>query len=208
MIHHVQVAYPVGGEPDQRSFYAEALGWKGLDKPPLLTRRGGCWFKVPGVGGPDGEIHADVEETSVLRAKRIRLSWWTSTSPRPGARSRGTASNGLTRQKFRAAAAPTPATDPATASSPSRAKSSNCPTLRCRAAPVHRWLADSHVPSYRRSPTGPRGQRRSKIQWAKHFHRTALSATLHWLAAISGERGDDPVTTLSTAAAADHALTN
>jgi catechol 2,3-dioxygenase-like lactoylglutathione lyase family enzyme len=62
VIHHVQVACPVGGEAAQRAFYADALGWDELEKPPLLKRRGGCWFKVPGVGGPDGEIHVGVEE--------------------------------------------------------------------------------------------------------------------------------------------------
>jgi catechol 2,3-dioxygenase-like lactoylglutathione lyase family enzyme len=62
VIHHVQVACPVGGESEQRAFYGAALGWTELEKPPLLARRGGCWFAVPGVGGPDGEIHVGVED--------------------------------------------------------------------------------------------------------------------------------------------------
>ncbi len=32
-----------------------------LPKPPLLAERGGCWFRVPGCGGPDGELHVGVE---------------------------------------------------------------------------------------------------------------------------------------------------
>lgn len=61
MIHHVQVACPVGGETAQRMFYGDALGWDELPKPPALAPRGGCWFRVPGVGGPDGELHVGVE---------------------------------------------------------------------------------------------------------------------------------------------------
>lgn len=61
MIHHVQVGCEVGGEDKQRVFYGRILRWKELEKPPLLVGRGGCWFTVPGVGGPDGELHVGVE---------------------------------------------------------------------------------------------------------------------------------------------------
>lgn len=61
MIHHVQVACPAGVEDRMRAFYTGVLGWSELPKPPLLAARGGCWFKVPGVGGPDGELHVGVE---------------------------------------------------------------------------------------------------------------------------------------------------
>lgn len=61
MIHHVQVSAPVGTEDRQRAFYNGVLGWDELEKPPLLAARGGCWFRVPGVGGPDGELHVGVE---------------------------------------------------------------------------------------------------------------------------------------------------
>jgi catechol 2,3-dioxygenase-like lactoylglutathione lyase family enzyme len=61
VIHHVQVACPAGAEDAERAFYAGALGWAELPKPPLLAARGGCWFLVPGVGGPDGELHVGVE---------------------------------------------------------------------------------------------------------------------------------------------------
>ncbi|MCJ0895059.1 glyoxalase [Rhodococcus sp. ARC_M5] len=62
MIHHVQVACPMGGEDREREFYSGALGWEEIPKPPPLAVRGGCWFRVPGVGGPDGEVHVGVED--------------------------------------------------------------------------------------------------------------------------------------------------
>jgi hypothetical protein len=62
VIHHVQVACPAGAEAAERSFYGVALGWQELVKPPLLRERGGCWFRVPGIGGPDGELHVGIEK--------------------------------------------------------------------------------------------------------------------------------------------------
>ena len=61
MIHHVQVSAPANAEARLRAFYTGVLGWTELPKPPLLAKRGGCWFQVPGVGGPDGELHVGVE---------------------------------------------------------------------------------------------------------------------------------------------------
>jgi hypothetical protein len=57
VIHHVQVSCPAGAEDRQRAFYAGALGWSELPKPPLLASRGGCWFQVP----EQGELHVGVE---------------------------------------------------------------------------------------------------------------------------------------------------
>ncbi|GAA0247689.1 glyoxalase [Cryptosporangium japonicum] len=61
MLHHVQVACPAGSEDRLRAFYRGILGWAELPKPPALAARGGCWFRVPGVGGPDSELHVGVE---------------------------------------------------------------------------------------------------------------------------------------------------
>jgi catechol 2,3-dioxygenase-like lactoylglutathione lyase family enzyme len=61
VIHHVQVACPAGSEERLRAFYSGVLGWPELPKPPALAARGGCWFRVPGFGGPDGELHVGVE---------------------------------------------------------------------------------------------------------------------------------------------------
>jgi catechol 2,3-dioxygenase-like lactoylglutathione lyase family enzyme len=62
LIHHVQIGCPAAGEDRMRAFYTGVLGWAELPKPPLLAVRGGCWFQVPGRGGPDGELHVGVEE--------------------------------------------------------------------------------------------------------------------------------------------------
>ena len=62
MLHHVQIAAPAGSEDRLRAFYTDVLGWSELPKPPLLAARGGCWFQVPGHGGPDAELHVGIEE--------------------------------------------------------------------------------------------------------------------------------------------------
>jgi catechol 2,3-dioxygenase-like lactoylglutathione lyase family enzyme len=62
MLHHVQIAAPAGSEDRLREYYTGLLGWAELPKPPLLAARGGAWFRVPGLGGPDGELHVGIEE--------------------------------------------------------------------------------------------------------------------------------------------------
>jgi predicted enzyme related to lactoylglutathione lyase len=62
MLHHVQIAAPAGSEDRLREFYTGVLGWSEIPKPPLLAVRGGCWFRVPGRGGPDAELHVGIEE--------------------------------------------------------------------------------------------------------------------------------------------------
>ena len=62
VIHHVQIACPAGGEEAERKYFTGVLGWEELTKPPLLAARGGCWFRVPGLGGPDGELHVGIED--------------------------------------------------------------------------------------------------------------------------------------------------
>jgi catechol 2,3-dioxygenase-like lactoylglutathione lyase family enzyme len=61
VIDHVQICCPAGAEDAQRAFYTGVLGWPEIPKPPLLAQRGGCWFTVPGVGGPAGQLHIGVE---------------------------------------------------------------------------------------------------------------------------------------------------
>jgi predicted enzyme related to lactoylglutathione lyase len=61
VIEHVQVCCAAGTEDQVRAFYTGVLGWAEIPKPPLLAARGGCWFTVPGVGGPDGQLHVGVE---------------------------------------------------------------------------------------------------------------------------------------------------
>jgi catechol 2,3-dioxygenase-like lactoylglutathione lyase family enzyme len=56
MIHHVQLACPAGSEGRLRSFYCGVLGLTEIEKPPVLARRGGCWFRGSGI-----ELHLGVE---------------------------------------------------------------------------------------------------------------------------------------------------
>ncbi|MDZ5622122.1 VOC family protein [Nocardioides bizhenqiangii] len=63
MLHHVQVACPVGGEGAARRFYADGLGMTEVDKPEALAARGGAWFRSYDVGGGvTAEIHVGVED--------------------------------------------------------------------------------------------------------------------------------------------------
>jgi catechol 2,3-dioxygenase-like lactoylglutathione lyase family enzyme len=57
-IDHVQLAMPPGGEDVAEAFYCGVLGLTRVPKPPLLARRGGCWFESGSVhvhlGAEDG----------------------------------------------------------------------------------------------------------------------------------------------------------
>jgi catechol 2,3-dioxygenase-like lactoylglutathione lyase family enzyme len=56
LIHHVQIACPAGSEDALRAFYSGVLGLAEIEKPPVLARRGGCWFRGHGI-----ELHLGVE---------------------------------------------------------------------------------------------------------------------------------------------------
>jgi catechol 2,3-dioxygenase-like lactoylglutathione lyase family enzyme len=56
LIHHVQIACPAGSEDALRAFYGGVLGLTEIEKPPVLARRGGCWFRGHGI-----ELHLGVE---------------------------------------------------------------------------------------------------------------------------------------------------
>ena len=56
VLHHVQVACPLGGEEAVREFYGRLLGLDEVDKPPELAKRGGAWFRGDGY-----ELHVGVE---------------------------------------------------------------------------------------------------------------------------------------------------
>lgn len=55
-LDHIQLAYPPGGEPAARQFYAEVLGLTEVPKPAVMAARGGMWFQA----GPF-QIHLGVE---------------------------------------------------------------------------------------------------------------------------------------------------
>jgi len=61
---HVQVAIPAGGEDVARGFYGELLAMTELTKPPVLARRGGCWFASGGA-----VLHLGVEQPFAAAAK-------------------------------------------------------------------------------------------------------------------------------------------
>jgi catechol 2,3-dioxygenase-like lactoylglutathione lyase family enzyme len=56
VLDHVQLAMPPGQEDTARRFYRDLLGMTELTKPPVLARRGGCWFASGEV-----QIHLGVE---------------------------------------------------------------------------------------------------------------------------------------------------
>ncbi|GGU97752.1 glyoxalase [Streptomyces albospinus] len=58
-LDHVQPAAPAGSEDVLRTFCITALGMTEIPKPPVLARRGGCWFT--GDGG-QVQIHVGVED--------------------------------------------------------------------------------------------------------------------------------------------------
>jgi catechol 2,3-dioxygenase-like lactoylglutathione lyase family enzyme len=45
-LDHVQVAAPPGCEAEARRFYGVLLGLQEVEKPTLLARRGGAWFRL------------------------------------------------------------------------------------------------------------------------------------------------------------------
>lgn len=56
MIHHVLLSCPADSENVLRDFYGGVLGLTEIDKPPLLAKKGGCWFRGAGI-----ELHLGVE---------------------------------------------------------------------------------------------------------------------------------------------------
>lgn len=56
-LHHVQLAMPPGEEERARAFFVGVLGMTEIDKPPVLARRGGAWFRAGGL-----ELHLGVED--------------------------------------------------------------------------------------------------------------------------------------------------
>ena len=56
-LDHVQLAIPRGSEPQCRDFYCGLLGWREVDKPPVLAARGGLWLDIG-----DGQVHLGIED--------------------------------------------------------------------------------------------------------------------------------------------------
>jgi len=56
-IDHVQLAAPKGSEDRARQFYSDVLGLKEIEKPEILSKRGGAWFLIG-----NQQVHIDIEE--------------------------------------------------------------------------------------------------------------------------------------------------
>jgi catechol 2,3-dioxygenase-like lactoylglutathione lyase family enzyme len=56
-LHHMQLAMPRGQEEVARSFFVGVLGMTEIDKPSVLSARGGAWFRSGGL-----ELHLGVED--------------------------------------------------------------------------------------------------------------------------------------------------
>ncbi|MCP2336876.1 VOC family protein [Actinomadura rupiterrae] len=54
--HHVQIAAPAGSEDAMRGFYGGVLGFTEIPKPEELAKRGGAWFRGPGL-----ELHVGID---------------------------------------------------------------------------------------------------------------------------------------------------
>lgn len=63
-IDHVQLAVPIGGEAQARKFYVGILGFEEIEKPALLRKNGGVWFKAGTVN-----IHFGIEEPFIPAKK-------------------------------------------------------------------------------------------------------------------------------------------
>lgn len=56
-LDHVQLAIPKGSEALCRGFYCDLLGWREVEKPPILAARGGLWLDIG-----EGQLHLGVED--------------------------------------------------------------------------------------------------------------------------------------------------
>jgi catechol 2,3-dioxygenase-like lactoylglutathione lyase family enzyme len=56
-IHHAQITIPKGQENAARMFYCRLLGFKEVEKPPVLLGRGGLWVQVGGL-----QLHIGTED--------------------------------------------------------------------------------------------------------------------------------------------------
>ena len=63
-LNHVQVCIPRGTEAQAREFYGGLLGLEEIEKPEVLKKNGGLWYKVA-----DIQLHIGVED-AVAPSKR------------------------------------------------------------------------------------------------------------------------------------------
>ncbi|MGE7920934.1 VOC family protein [Viridibacillus sp. NPDC093762] len=56
-IAHIQLAAPKGSEDKAKRFFGDILGFREIEKPELLKKRGGVWFEFAHY-----QIHIGIEE--------------------------------------------------------------------------------------------------------------------------------------------------
>jgi catechol 2,3-dioxygenase-like lactoylglutathione lyase family enzyme len=63
-IDHVQLAAPKGSEDTARGFFGDILGFEEIEKPEVLKKRGGVWFKYGNT-----QLHIGIEEPFIPARK-------------------------------------------------------------------------------------------------------------------------------------------
>ncbi|MBO0995573.1 VOC family protein [Bacillus sp. SD088] len=63
-IDHVQLAAPKESEELARQFYSDILGFKEIEKPETLRKRGGAWFSIGEI-----QLHIGTEDPFVPAKK-------------------------------------------------------------------------------------------------------------------------------------------
>ncbi|KRG16175.1 glyoxalase [Virgibacillus soli] len=63
-IDHVQLAAPKESEELARQFYSDILGFKEIEKPETLRKRGGAWFSIGEI-----QLHIGTEDPFVPARK-------------------------------------------------------------------------------------------------------------------------------------------
>lgn len=64
-LNHVQICVPFGEEERVREFYGGLLGLEEIEKPEVLKKNGGLWYKIA-----DIQLHVGVEDTGGKASKR------------------------------------------------------------------------------------------------------------------------------------------
>ncbi|MCA1635863.1 MAG: VOC family protein [Acidobacteria bacterium] len=64
-LNHVQICVPFGEEERARQFYGGLLGLEEIEKPEVLKKNGGLWYKIA-----DIQLHVGVEEMGDRASKR------------------------------------------------------------------------------------------------------------------------------------------
>ncbi|MFF3099887.1 VOC family protein [Viridibacillus arvi] len=63
-IAHIQLAAPKGSEDEAKRFFGDILGFREIEKPELLRKRGGVWFEFANY-----QIHIGIEEPFIPAKK-------------------------------------------------------------------------------------------------------------------------------------------